>query len=374
MLVVDNCDDTETLFTAPLTEVVATDGSVIEQFLEQLRNCAFGSILFTTRSENVAAEMVDGKHVIGVEPMSNMQAVALLRRKMGSKSKDEGVLIDLASALDRIPLALAQAAAYIAKHKSCSVMQYLSLLRNDSSAVGPLELNTKHHDFRRDRDACNAILPTWSLSFDHIEKVRPTAADLLSLMSFFDRQAIPIFAIRPPAQVSSSEGCPATMQKNEEDAIAFNFAEDISTLQSYMFISSTTDEGQTYEMHRLVQLATTRWLSMRKTNDHWRRLFVERLDFVFPPEGTYEHQLRCETLYPHVKKYVKPIHELLQEDKETSLRLASVMYRASQYALQKGSAGEGKDMGTISQHLRDRHLGNAHSLTMRSTAMIVRSL
>jgi len=36
----------------------------------------------------------------------------------------------------------------------------------------------------------NSIIITWQISFDHIRHVRPSAADLLSLMSFFDRQGI----------------------------------------------------------------------------------------------------------------------------------------------------------------------------------------
>ena len=45
-------------------------------------------------------------------------------------------------------------------------------------------------DLRRDGGVSNAILTIWQISFDCIRAKRRSAADLLSLMSFFDRQGI----------------------------------------------------------------------------------------------------------------------------------------------------------------------------------------
>ena len=47
-------------------------------------------------------------------------------------------------------------------------------------------------DTRRDWSAVHSIFMTWQISFDHIRGQRPSAARLLSLMSLFDRQGIPV--------------------------------------------------------------------------------------------------------------------------------------------------------------------------------------
>jgi hypothetical protein len=49
---------------------------------------------------------------------------------------------------------------------------------------------------RRDEQALNSVLAMWHISFEHIRSKRPSAACLLSFMSFFNRQGIPEFMIR----------------------------------------------------------------------------------------------------------------------------------------------------------------------------------
>ena len=50
-------------------------------------------------------------------------------------------------------------------------------------------------DPRGDSQASNSIITTWQISFEYIRNKRPSAARLLSLMSFFDRQGIPEFLL-----------------------------------------------------------------------------------------------------------------------------------------------------------------------------------
>lgn len=40
-------------------------------------------------------------------------------------------------------------------------------------------------NLHRDPDANNSIRVTWQISFNHLQKTSPAAAELLSLMSFF---------------------------------------------------------------------------------------------------------------------------------------------------------------------------------------------
>jgi hypothetical protein len=121
-------------------------------------------------------------------------AQALLQKKLGDKVDNDGTA-ELAAALEFMPLALVQAAAYIRQRAPrCSVRQYLEQFRKSDIEKTSL-LNHEAGRLRRDREAKNSVIITWQISFDHVRQVRPSAADLLSLMSFFDRQGIPQFLL-----------------------------------------------------------------------------------------------------------------------------------------------------------------------------------
>jgi hypothetical protein len=44
---------------------------------------------------------------------------------------------------------------------------------------------------RRDESASNSVVTAWQMSFEQIRQERPSAVDLLSLMSCFNPQGIP---------------------------------------------------------------------------------------------------------------------------------------------------------------------------------------
>jgi hypothetical protein len=103
---------------------------------------------------------------------------------------NSGDVAELAAALEFVPLAIVQAAAYISQRAPrCSVRQYLEEFKKSERKRTSL-LNRDEGQLRRDWEAKNSIIITWQISFDYIHQTRPSAADLLSLMSFFDRQGI----------------------------------------------------------------------------------------------------------------------------------------------------------------------------------------
>jgi hypothetical protein len=145
-------------------------------------------------------------------------------------------------------------------------------------------LDTSEGDIRPNLDASNAIILTWQISFDHIREVRPSAADLLSLMSFFNRQAIlaALLQEKGSSQVddkvgededTSMENTTANGQKLDNckddaytDALhksynyisankAAEFRKDVVVLRNHSLVSLTT-YAKEFEMRRLVQLAT----------------------------------------------------------------------------------------------------------------------
>ena len=152
------------------------------------------------------------------------------------------------------------------------------------------------------REARNSIIITWQISFDHIHRTRPSAADLLSLMSFFDRQGIPKSLVRDRAQAENRPGNreephsgDGQGNSNEDDSDSDSdsisesdknneFEKDVRILRVYSFISF--DTNQTFEMHSLVQLATRKWLEVNGQLEVWKQCYIKNLSAEFP---TGEH-------------------------------------------------------------------------------------
>jgi hypothetical protein len=246
----------------------------------------------TTRSREVALRLVEQNDIIEVEPMDEAHAMALFKKKLGIQG-DSKDIAELTAALEFMPLAIIQAAAYISQRAPrCSVKQYLEDFRKSDHKKTSL-LNYEGGHLRRDWEAKNSIITTWEISFDYIHQARPSAADLLSLMSFFDRQGIPEALVRSIDIVQNHEnlgGANVDDEDNNEDSSSESikndgFEDDISILRNYSFISANADTT-TLEMHRLVQLATRSGLvlmdSLKDGSGNLLRIFSPN----FQPEST----------------------------------------------------------------------------------------
>jgi tetratricopeptide (TPR) repeat protein len=421
LLIVDNVDDVN-------TEI----GSMVTKFLEGLPNdCSSGYAMITTRDERIAHRFA-GNEIFPIEPMDDVEARDLLHRKLGHDHKALDDVAELAVALDRMPLALAQAAAYIKERKPrCSVRDYLELLRgNDANQDHPLLEDLDHQSFRRDASSTNAIYLTWRISFDTIQRLRSSAADLLSLMCFFDRQAIPEWALRPRSQGYGSEQATSntglkphgsnrgrlhealnTVQLLWQEAQSLPwkasvkiwaldsyrkvtdmdesqrmwndaFEKDIVMLRNYRLVSVTTEAASMFEMHGLVQRATQWWLKADGKYHHWRSEFATRLDTRFPAERDHQYLARCKALMPHIKCSI-PLEPPLLEDQTFALEWADLLYRAGRFAIFEGALEDGERMAELSHKLRrrftDRHwfqwfTNNEDSTTLRSQALVMHAL
>jgi hypothetical protein len=191
VLILDNVDDAGFLVQAQSTGKDGQTNSIssgnLRPLMAYLPQCPNGSILITTRSKSAALKLVEQRNIIIVKPMDKADALALFENKLG-KHDDSDDTAELAEALEFIPLAIVQAATYIFQSAPrYSVRDYLqNFQKSDRKKTGLL--NYEGEQLRRDWEAKNSIIITWQISFDHIRKIRPSAADLLSLMSFFDRQ------------------------------------------------------------------------------------------------------------------------------------------------------------------------------------------
>jgi hypothetical protein len=274
--------------------------------------------------------------------MGETVALALLEKKLGNSGAMEDMQ-DLAAALDHMPLALAQAGAYIKQRGSrYSVGRYLARLKKSEKSQTSL-LTSASKELRRDEEAQDSIILTWQISFDHIRATRSSAADLLSVMSVYHYQGIPEYllrtgssAIRAGARFASvpyiveRDSDVSSSGPDDEDFEEDDFEDDILTLENFHLIS-TTSSNTSFEMHRLVQLAARIWLRSNQLYEEFARKGVRELDETLP-NGEPENWRRCGELYPHVEF----TQGLQLDDRESSLRRASMQYKTAWFDCRRG--------------------------------------
>lgn len=312
VLILDNLDDDEFLHasTSADPDSLGSDrsGKPARSIWSCLSQSLNGSIVITSRSKRVALRIVEAYDIIPIDPLDESHAISLFNKKLGVRANKEDV-IQLTAALEFMPLAIVQAAAYIKQRAPRqSVKQYLEMFqKSDHQKTRLLDYAEGH--LRRDPEAKNSILVTWQISFDYIQRKRPSAADLLSLMSFFDRQGIPDIVLQDETRTKETFGQYTNNTADELDTSDTESAsvsneidkleDDIHMLRDYLMVSILAD-GKNFEMHRLVQLAVQDWLKTHDQFESWKEQFIRRLYSNFP-RGIYENWTKCQLLFAHVQ-------------------------------------------------------------------------
>jgi tetratricopeptide (TPR) repeat protein len=344
-LVVDNADDASLLFynrsrshTLPNPD---QSTQLLSKFLPQSPN---GSILLTSRSHDVGQRFTDSySSVVEVKPMEDNDALALLEKKLPSKIIRQEA-IQLIHTLDAMPLALTQAAAYITRRAPrMSILRYLEEIRKSERDRAHL-LETDLGDNRRDVHASNSIIATWQISFEYIRKQTPSATRLLSLISMFDRQAIPESLLQDRYR-SDSEG-------------EVHFEDDMATLSNFSLIK-TNEDGSEFEMHRLVQFSTKKWLEYNGEQEEWTSVYSMLMDASFPL-GEYENWTVCRALLPHVQS----LKDNKPADKQGLIAWASVLYKTAWYMIEMGQYSDALQLNITAVEVRNRVLGVEHAHTL----------
>ncbi|KAL0929464.1 kinesin light chain [Colletotrichum truncatum] len=114
LMVIDNADDLQLFF--PPSESNTTNMHQLAQpqggFGHYLPECHHGSVLITTRNKQVGSRLVRGKQVIEVKKMVDSETRQLIHAILDDEIPAEDVSL-LSTRLEYLPLALAQAAAFM---------------------------------------------------------------------------------------------------------------------------------------------------------------------------------------------------------------------------------------------------------------------
>jgi tetratricopeptide (TPR) repeat protein len=308
VMILDNADDKEVFTSCPSAQCQASSGKQVRDFLPQSSN---GSILVTSRSRDAAFVVTcKYKNIIAVEPMTESEAMLLLRSHL-EETHPESEMQQLAKRLGSVPLAISQAAANISR-RSLPISKYLEELSSgNEKSVSSLDESSPQ--LRRDSGRSNSIVATWKVTFEYVRRTTPSAARLLSLMCFFDRQDIPQALLEGQygeevnfishryrktwwKRKLRMDGKKAEVPPNK--LLPQDFEEDLLTLRDFSMIKLNRDRNK-FSMHPMVQFTTMKWLVLHKQLDAWSQHFISIMNTNFPDPENRFFRSACEPLLAH---------------------------------------------------------------------------
>lgn len=349
LLILDNADDATVLLDLSANDTGTVAASAQHRLLDLLPRVQHGAVLITTRDRTCALTLTGHRGTpIEVLSMTLDQSVNLLRNVLPTAPQEEAS--ELVEELEYVPLAISQASAYIKSVPLVSIPKYLAMFRRSDKDQADL-LDKDEGDLRRDSGVPNAVITSWELSFNQIRKRTPDSANLLSLMSYFSRQAIP----RPLVQ-------------GDVDEIAFY--DQINPLLSFSLIRAEIG-GDAFEMHRLVQTAMRHWLRSEGSDQLWKERAIERVAHNFPTMRNQEqHWPVCEALMSHADEVI--LHTASSE--QSQLRLAEALVSTAWYLVQrKGHARLAEERLTDALHIQ-REYFNEDSNVINATLTVLADL
>ncbi|KAI0437652.1 hypothetical protein F4803DRAFT_565895 [Xylaria telfairii] len=346
LMVIDSADDAQ-LFCRS-ARFINTDS---EWYLGQyIPECAHGAVIITTRNKQVGLQLTKGmgKGFLEIDKMDNVECCELLRTSLDNDHIPKEELSTLACRLEQLPLALAQASAFI-QENTITVDKYLQLLdQGDENFI--CLLGEEFSTIGRDSDTPQALAATWILSFEQIEQQNTLASELLLLMSLFDRQAIPMEFLSDFCE--SSQSCPPM-----ED---LQLTKALGVLKAYSLINE--EKSNSFNMHRLVQLVTQKWLAKKETMPQFAEKAILTVSHCYP-FGDFENREKCTAYLPHVQA-------VLQLDGITSrdgnIARASILHRAGSLYCLRGQQGLAEKFETQATDIRREVLGQDHPDTLSS--------
>ena len=230
-----------------------------------------GHILVTTRSHRTGHIA----HRIDLEPMQiDDGALLLLRRAKllvpdaslnDASEADNAVAKKIAQAVHGLPLALDQAGAYI-EETGRGLSDYVGLYQQYSSSLLKRRGASGH-------DHPESVTTTFSLSFEKLKTLNPTAIELLEFCAFLHPDAIPEEMI-----IGGASALPPLLRTAATDPIEFDRA--IEDLLKFSFIQRKSDQNILI-VHRLVQAVVKDTMSEERQREYMEQI-VRVINTVFP--------------------------------------------------------------------------------------------
>jgi tetratricopeptide (TPR) repeat protein len=265
-----------------------------------------------------------------------------------TKQRDGTAANTLADKLGCLPLALAQASAYM-EHTGEHLARYARLL--DES---PGELLAEG----RVRDYPLPVAGTWAISFDRVAKTSPAAAELLRFCAFLGPDAVPLELLE--------NGVPEFNQRPQLQAAAGNRLKLNRAVSALLDYSLASRQEETLSLHRLVQVVIRESMPA-DIRRQWAATAVRVIARAFPLESrAVTSWTTCQTLLPHALAALDQATEQQCDDLSTSLlldRVAGYLHTRSEFAA-------ARPLLERALEIRERVLGPDHPHTAISLAKL----
>jgi len=266
-----------------------------------------GHILITSR-ESVFQELGIPR-ALEVRDLDNDEAVGFLLARTGREECDpqeRAAASELSAELGNLPLALEQAAAYIAE-TAAAFSSYLSAFRKRRLSL----LEKASGLVSRD-----TVSVTWAANFAAVEHASPESADVLRLSALLAPDAIPF-----------------ELFESAVDCDELATVELLRPLARYSLVR-TDAAARAYGVHRLVQEIVRAALGESQC-----RMYLERAVTVLSaafPDAHYRSWVRCDKLVEHV---VSVAHWVIAFDAQPD-GVTELFNKTGRYLMQRGRYSE----------------------------------
>jgi Tetratricopeptide repeat len=319
-------------------------------------------------------------------PTLDLQAAVefLMDRTM---SADVASARAIADELGLLPLALAQAAAYI-ETTGRSLAEYLRLLRANHSAVLARGAPTSH---------ATPVVATWSLALAELEDTSPGSLTLLRVAAFLAPEDIPFRLLFPEGFALRKAKLDAGVLEQVRSLCAGPLALDdaVAGLRRHSLIGPP---GSVFSVHRLVQAVTRDQLAPGQ-QETWRAAAGALVEAAVPRDVTVGAAWSaCRLLLPHASlvadRLGMPMWRLVQalgksgdyptartwwhtltQDHEDSLGpehsdTLAARANAARWTGEAGGAVAARDLYRELLPIRERVLGPEHPGTLAARANV----
>jgi hypothetical protein len=337
LIVVDNADDPEVLHSG--------NDSSERRLKDYLPSRACCKVLFTTRDKPAAVQLVGVYDtILEVEPFGLLEAQRLLKIVVPSATPASNHCKELLIELTCLPLAIVQAAAFM-RENDVDIGTYLGLFREQDAGDEATDiLGQEFEDGSRYPSIENALTKTWHISFKQLERRNYLSFQCLKYLACLECSDIPETLIT------------AHMQTSHLDRIKI-----VGTLIGHQFLVRQR-QGELFDMHPLIHLATRRWLCSN-------RLWVDCVQGAVTalstkiPYGGYEQYNEYSKVLSHGICLLSHVDNLHIKESETTTDLLSRI-AACQRDLGDHSGAEESHRAVL--RWRRLHLESFHKKTLQA--------
>jgi hypothetical protein len=258
-----------------------------------------GHILVTSLDPNWTPNSLKAE----VQTLGRAAAVTMLRELSGDP--DEGAAADLADELGYLPLAVEQAATYVAATEG-TLRWYLRLWKTGRSELLGKGAPITH---------IGTVKVTWEISYQAATAAEPAAAVLLAMASLCASQEIPLELLAGQMPSDRAEGVPErAYARLDTDPLAVE--EAIAALRRYSLLHRT---GDTITVHRLTQAVCRDHLDPATRLSHLERL-TQRARRLIPRHASEP------TTWPYFAKLLPHVLALIDHGADPELALRHIDY------------------------------------------------